>query len=67
MNFKAVQKRETIYKNGHSPLFLRFTHEKKSKFLSLGVSVLSEHWEKMFFFIFIIKTYNLLFVLCFVL
>ena len=45
MNIRIVQKRETIYKNGKSPLFLRFTHTRKSKFISLGVSVLPEHWD----------------------
>lgn len=29
MNVRTVQKRETIYKNGTSPLYLRFTHERK--------------------------------------
>jgi hypothetical protein len=43
MNVRAVQKKDVIYKNGTSPLFLRFTHERKNKFVSLGVSVLPEH------------------------
>ena len=45
MNFKAVQKKEVVYKNGQSPLYLRFTHERVNKFISLGVSVLPEHWD----------------------
>ena len=45
MNFRTVQKKEIVYKNGQSPLFLRFTHERSSKFVSLGVSVLPEHWD----------------------
>ena len=45
MNVKAVQKKEIVYKNGHSPLFLRFTHERRNKFITLGVSVLPEHWD----------------------
>ncbi len=45
MNVRAVQKKETIYKNGTSPLYLRFTHERKNKFVSLGISILPEHWN----------------------
>lgn len=44
MNIRIVQKKDVVYKNGCSPLFLRFTSERKSKFISLGVSVLPEHW-----------------------
>jgi len=44
MNIRIVQKKEVVYKNGCSPLFIRFTSERKSKFVSLGVSVLPEHW-----------------------
>ena len=45
MNIRIVQKRETVYKNGKSPLFLRFTHARKNKFISLGISVLPEYWD----------------------
>ena len=45
MNIRIVQKKDVIYKNGQSPLFLRFTHERKSKFVSVGVSVLPEYWD----------------------
>ena len=45
MNFRAVQKKEIVYKNGQSPLFFRFTHERQSKFITLGVSVFPEHWD----------------------
>jgi hypothetical protein len=45
MNVRAVQKKDVVYKNGTSPWFLRFTHERKNKFVSLGVSVLPEHWD----------------------
>lgn len=44
MNIRIVQKKDIVYNNGCSPLFLRFTHERKSKFISLGVSVLPEQW-----------------------
>ena len=45
MIIRIVQKKETIYKNGKSPLFLRFTHERKNKFVSTGIAVLTEHWN----------------------
>ena len=45
MNIRIVQKRDVVYKNGCSPLFLRFTHERKNKFVSTGISVLPEHWD----------------------
>ena len=46
MNIRVVQKSDIVYKNGCSPLFIRFTHERKSKFVSLGISVLPDHWDK---------------------
>ena len=45
MNVRIVQKKEIVYKNGCSPLFLRFTLKRKSKFVSLGVAVLPEDWD----------------------
>jgi len=45
MNIRIVQKKDILYKNGKSPLFLRFTHEKKNKFISLGVAIFPEHWD----------------------
>jgi len=45
MNLRTVQKKDVVYKNGHSPLYLRFTHERRNKFVSLGVSVAPEHWD----------------------
>jgi len=45
MNIRIVQKKDIVYKNGLSPLFLRFTHERKNKFVSIGVSILPEHWD----------------------
>ena len=46
MNIRVVQKGDIVYKNGCSPLFIRFTHERKSKFVSLGISLLPDHWDK---------------------
>ena len=45
MNLRTVQKKGIVYKNGQSPLYFRFTHERVNKFVSLGVSVLPEHWD----------------------
>ena len=45
MNIRIVQKKETIYKNGQSPLFFRFTHERKNKFISTGISVIPDYWD----------------------
>lgn len=44
MNIRILQKKNVVYKNGCSPSFLRFTSGRKSKFISLGVSVLPQHW-----------------------
>ncbi len=45
MNIRIVQRNDVVYKNGTSPLAIRFTHERKNKFIGLGVSVLPEHWD----------------------
>ena len=45
MNIRIVQKKDILYKNGKSPLFLRFTHERKNKFISLGIAIFPEHWD----------------------
>ena len=45
MNIRIILKKEIVYKNGKSPLFLRFTHHKKSKFISLGLALLPEFWN----------------------
>lgn len=46
MNIRIVQRKEIVYTNGKSPLALRFTHERKNKYVGLGVSLLPEHWNK---------------------
>ena len=45
MNIRIGQKKDVVYENGQSPLFLRFTINRKSKFVSLGISALPEHWN----------------------
>jgi hypothetical protein len=45
MNIRIVQRNDVVYKNGCPPLFLRFSHERKNKFVSLGISILPEFWD----------------------
>jgi len=45
MNIRAIQKKNVIDKNGKSPLQLRFSHERKNKYVSFGISVLPEDWD----------------------
>lgn len=45
MNIRVLLKTERTYKNGKAPMFLRFTQNRKSKFISLGISILPEHWD----------------------
>jgi len=45
MNIRIILRKEVTYTNGKSPLALRFTHQRKNKFVGLGVSVLPEHWD----------------------
>lgn len=46
MNIRIVLKRETVYKNGRSPLYLRLTYRRRSRFRSLRVSLLPEEWDR---------------------
>ena len=46
MKIKVILRTNIVYKNGKSPLMLRFIHERTSKQLSLGVSVASCYWDK---------------------
>jgi hypothetical protein len=45
MNIRVVQRNDVVYKSGCSPLFLRFSHERKNKLVSLGISILPEFWD----------------------
>ena len=46
MKIKVILRTNIVYKNGKSPLMLRFIHERTSKQLSLGVSVAPCYWDK---------------------
>lgn len=45
MTINIIQRKDVIYKNNTSPLFLRLSHNRRTKYLSLGVSVIPEHWD----------------------
>ncbi len=46
MKIKAICRHEIIYKNGKSPLAIRFTHQRTHKTVSLGISVEPHYWNK---------------------
>ena len=46
MKIKVILRTSIVYKNGKSPLMLRFIHERTSKQLSLGVSIEPCYWDK---------------------
>lgn len=45
MKTKTVIHSNIVYKNGKSPLMLRFIHERTSKLVSLGLSVEAAYWD----------------------
>lgn len=45
MNIRITQRTNNPTKTGKSPLFLRFTHNRQSKFISLKVAILPEYWN----------------------
>lgn len=45
MTINVIQRKDVIYKNNTSPLFIRLSHNRRTKYLSLGVSVMPEHWN----------------------
>lgn len=45
MKLKTVIRNSIVYKNGKSPLMLRFTHERNSKLVSLGIAVEAIYWD----------------------
>ena len=46
MKIKIILKTDRVYKNGRSPLMLRFTHNRTSKLVTLGLSVAPCYWDK---------------------
>ena len=46
MKIKIILKTDRAYKNGRSPLMLRFTHNRTSKLVALGLSVAPCYWDK---------------------
>lgn len=46
MKMKVVCRKDVIYKNGTSPLAIRFTHERKVKYVGLGISIHLDHWNE---------------------
>lgn len=46
MKIKVVLRTGKIYKNGQSPLMLRFTHDRNTKLVALGLSVEPHYWNK---------------------
>ena len=46
MKIKIICRYEIVYKNGKSPLAVRFTHQRTHKTVSLGISVEPHYWDK---------------------
>jgi len=46
MKIKVVLRIGKINKQGQSPLMLRFTHDRTTKFVALGLSVEPHYWDK---------------------
>lgn len=46
MKIKAICRHEIVYKNGKSPLAIRFTHRRTHKTVSLGISAEAHYWDK---------------------
>lgn len=46
MKIKTICRHEIVYKNGKSPLAIRFTHRRTHKTVSLGISVEAHYWDK---------------------
>ena len=45
MTFKAIIRKDLIYKNNTSPLCIQFLHDGRKKTIGLGVSVALKHWD----------------------
>ncbi len=45
MTINVVCRKDAINRNRLAPLALVFTHDRRRKFVGLGMSVLLEHWD----------------------
>ncbi|MBQ7894533.1 MAG: site-specific integrase [Alistipes sp.] len=45
MTFKVILRKDVIYKNNTSPLFLLFFHDGRKKSIGLGISVARKYWN----------------------
>ena len=45
MKIKVVCRKQIVYRNGKSPVALRFTHQRMSRFVSTGVSIEAYYWD----------------------
>ena len=45
MTFKVIIRKDVIYKNNTSPLFLLFFHDGRKKSVGLGISLAREYWN----------------------
>lgn len=46
MKIKVICKKNNISKDGTAPLYLRFTHNRETRLVSLGISILPEYWNE---------------------
>ena len=45
MTFKAILRKDVIYKNSTSPLCIQFLHDGRKKTIGLGISLAREYWN----------------------
>ncbi|WP_288864645.1 site-specific integrase [uncultured Alistipes sp.] len=45
MTFKAIIRKDVIYKNNNSPLCIQFLHDGRKKTIGLGISIAHEYWN----------------------
>ncbi|MEM0998622.1 MAG: site-specific integrase [Bacteroidota bacterium] len=43
---KIIQRTNKIRRNGTAPLYIRLTHRRRSRYVSLKVNLLPEHWDQ---------------------
>lgn len=45
MIFKAITRKDVIYKNNTSPLCIQFLHDGRKRTIGLGISIVHEYWN----------------------